>query len=69
MIDFIDLIIGIVMMVGSAIWLIMLIKSNRKEKTYDYWLLSYDINIVFGLIVFIVLGVLYVLRAFGISIN
>jgi len=69
MIDFIDLIIGIVMMVGSAIWLIMLIKSNRKEKNYDYWLLSYDINIVFGLIVFIVLGVLYVLRAFGISIN
>lgn len=69
MIDLIDLIIGIVMMVGSAIWLIMHIKSNRKEKNYDYWLLSYDINIVFGLIVFIVLGVLYVLRAFGISIN
>jgi len=69
MIDFIDLIIGIVMMVGSAIWLIMHIKSNRKEKNYDYWLMSYDINIVFGLIVFIVLGVLYVLRAFGISIN
>jgi hypothetical protein len=56
-------------MVESAIWLIMHIKSNRKEKNYDYWLLSYDINIVFGLIVFIVLGVLYVLRAFGISIN
>lgn len=69
MIDLSDLIIGIVMMVGSMIWLILLIKSNRKEKNYDYWLLSYDINIVFGLIVFIVLGVLYVLRAFGISIT
>jgi len=57
------------MTVGSVIWLTLLIKSNRKEKNYDYWLLSYDINIVFGLIVFIVLGVLYVLRAFGISIN
>ena len=57
------------MTVGSVIWLTLLIKSNRKEKNYDYWLLSYDINIEFGLIVFIVLGVLYVLRAFGISIN
>ena len=57
------------MTVGSVIWLTLLIKSNRKEKNYDYWLLSYDSNIVFGLIVFIVLGVLYVLGAFGISIN
>ncbi|NYJ27182.1 nitrogen fixation/metabolism regulation signal transduction histidine kinase [Muricauda sp. ARW1Y1] len=69
MIDFTDLIIGVVMIVASVIWLILLIKRNRKEKNYDYWLLSYDINIVFGLIVFIVLGVLYVLRAFGLSIT
>ncbi len=69
MIDFTDLIIGVAMMVGSVIWLILLIKRNRKEKNYDYWLLSYDINIVFGLIVFIVLRMLYVLRAFGLSIT
>jgi|GEM_PF-6510955 len=59
-----DLIIGIVMVVGAVIWLVLLIRSNQKDKDYNYWLLSYDINIVFGLIVFIVLGMLYILRAF-----
>lgn len=67
--NFSDLIIGIVMIIGAAIWLTLLIKSNRKDKNYDYWLLSYDISIVFGLVVLIVLGMLFVLRAFGTSIN
>lgn len=67
--NFRDLIIGIVMIIGAAIWLTLLIKSNRKNKNYDYWLLSYDISIVFGLVVLIILGILFVLRAFGISIN
>ncbi|TXN36889.1 hypothetical protein FVB32_00970 [Flagellimonas hymeniacidonis] len=61
-IDFLNLLIGILLIVGTILYLIYTKKDIEKDKDYNYWIMSYDINIIFGTLVFLVIGIIMVYR-------
>jgi hypothetical protein len=56
------LLAGILIVVLSILYLFHTILSAQKDKDYDYWILSFDIKIVFGTLVFLVLGLIMIYR-------
>jgi hypothetical protein len=56
------LIVGILITLLSAIYLIYTIKSAINDKDYDYMIYSSDVNIVFGTVVFLVIGMIMIYR-------
>lgn len=61
-VDFLNLLIGIVLIIGTILYLIYTKKDIDKDKDYNYWIMSYDINIIFGTLVFLVIGIIMVYR-------
>ncbi|SDY08579.1 hypothetical protein SAMN05444411_1217 [Lutibacter oricola] len=56
------LIAGVLIFVLSTLYLIYTIKSAQKDKDYDSMIYSFDVNIVLGTIVFIVIGLIMIYR-------
>jgi len=56
------LIAGILIVVMSIIYLIYTIKSAQNDKDYDAMTYSFDVNIVLGTVVFLVIGVIMIYR-------
>ena len=56
------LIAGILIVVLSILYLIHTIKSAQKDKDYDAMTYSFDVNIVFGILIFLVLGIIMIYR-------
>lgn len=54
--------LGILLIFGMAIYLIYTIRSARKDKNYDHMTYSYDVNIVVGAAIFLVIGIILVYR-------
>jgi len=61
-VDFLNLFIGILLIIGTVLYLIYTKKDIEKDKDYNYWIMSYDINIIFGTLVFLVIGIIMVYR-------
>ena len=64
--DIKNIILGFLLLFGAVVWLILLIRSNLKDKNYNPRLTSYDISIVFGLIVSIVYSLTLIYKGFNI---
>ena len=57
-----SLIIGILISFLSIIYLIYTIKSAKKDKDYDSMTSSFDVSIVSGTLVFLLLGIVMIYR-------
>lgn len=56
------LIIGIIITILSIIYFIYTIKSAKKDKDYDWMIYSFDVSIVSGTLVFLLLGIVMIYR-------
>ena len=61
-INFLNLLIGLLLVIGTIIYLIYTIRGIQKDKEYDSWIFSYDINIIVGTLIFLVIGIILVYR-------
>lgn len=61
-IDFINLFFGVILLIGGTLRLIKVVKDFVNDNNYSSAYYSYDINIIFGCLVFIMVGIVMVYR-------
>lgn len=61
-IDFINLFFGVILLIGGSLRLIKVVKDFVNDNNYNSIDYSYDINIIFGCLVFIMVGIVMVYR-------
>ena len=64
--DYFNLIVGILLIIGCGAYLYhLIIREIDREEDTDYMLLSFNIKIVVGTIIFFVMGIIMVYREVG----
>tara|TARA_Y100000780_G_scaffold232503_1_gene264855 strand:- start:82740 stop:82958 length:219 start_codon:yes stop_codon:yes gene_type:complete len=61
-IDFINLFFGVILLIGGSLRLIKVVKDFVNDNNYSSTYYSYDINIIFGCFIFIIVGIVMVYR-------
>lgn len=61
-IDFINLFFGVILLIGGSLRLIKVVKDFVNDNNYSSTYYSYDINIIFGCFIFIIVGIVIVYR-------
>lgn len=60
--NILNLILGVLITTLSILYLLHTIRSAKKDKDYDPMIYSFDVNIVLGTLVFIILGLVLIYR-------
>lgn len=60
--DYLNLLIGISLVVGALLYLMKIFKEIIEDEDYSLWTYSYDINIVVGILIFLVMGIILIYR-------
>ena len=61
-IDFLNLLIGIILTIGAILYFIKILKEIEYDNKYDAISYTYDINIIFGCLVFLIVGIVLIYR-------
>lgn len=61
-IDFLNLLIGIILTIGAILYFIKILKEIAYDNKYDAISYTYDINIIFGCLVFLIVGIVLIYR-------
>ena len=60
--NYYKLFLGVLVSILSILYLLHTIKSAINDKDYDAMTSSYDINIIFGIITFLLIGIILIYR-------
>lgn len=61
-IDFLNLLIGIILTIVAILYFIKILKEIAYDNKYDAISYTYDINIIFGCLVFLIVGIVLIYR-------